>query len=160
MGLSVAFLDLASYTATGSQLLVGPPIMAKALVVYDPGLTRAPKAFAEKIATRLQDDYNVELAGIRSDVATGNISQYAVIVVGGPIYAGNPAASVKAYLSNLKPSSFAKVGVFGVGSFNIPNEKVVALPSGSTLTIKETIKVNTGQNFTAQADYFVTQLLQ
>jgi len=159
VGFSVVFLDVASYTATSSQLLVGPPIMARALVVYDPGLTGAPKAFADDVAARLQDDYNVELAGIRSPAATANVSQYAIIVVGGPIYAGNPSASVKSYLGSLKPASEAIVGVFGVGSFNIPNEKVAPSASANTLPIREEVKINTGGNFTSEADNFAEALL-
>ncbi|MGO8807764.1 MAG: flavodoxin family protein [Candidatus Bathyarchaeia archaeon] len=157
-GLSVVFLDVAAYTATGSRTLPGPPIMAKALVVYDPGITGAAKNIADKIAGDL-GGYNVELAGIKSAAATANISQYAVIVVGGPIYAGNAADSVKAYLGNLKPMTETRIGVFGVGSFSYPNQNVAPLSSGDTLTIKETLKINTNQDATTESAQFVTKLL-
>ena len=136
VGLSVIFLDVAAYTATGTQTLTGPAgVYAKALVVYDPGLTGAPKDFADKVAADMQTHgFTVNLAGIKSSTATANLNQYSIIVVGGPVYSGNAAASVRSYLSNLKPASQTVVGVFGVGSFNYPNQNVAPLPKGSTLS--------------------------
>ena len=161
VGLSIVFLDVAAYTATGAQTLnpSGSAIGA-ALVVYDPGLTGPAHNIANKVADNLQSrGYTVELAGIKSSKATANIDQYKVIVVGGPIYAGNAAASVKSYLSSLKPIPGAIIGVFGVGSYNYPNQKVAPLPNGSTLTIKEALRIDTSENATARSNYFVTQLL-
>ena len=85
IGLSVTFLDVAAYTATGWQTLSpsSAGAQAKALVVYDPGLTGAPKNFAAKVATDLQTNgFTVNLAGIKSDAATANPTQYSIIVVG------------------------------------------------------------------------------
>jgi len=72
------------------------------MVVYDPGITGTAKNVADSIAKDLQaKGYRVELAGISSSKAD-NTSDYSVIVVGGPIYAGNASSSVKEYLKNLK----------------------------------------------------------
>jgi flavodoxin len=159
-GLSVIFLDVASYTATQSQTLKSSgSSMGKALVVYDPGLTGFAKNVATKMAGDLQEEgYTVTLAGIRSSAAK-DADGYNVVVVGGPIYGGNAAASVKSYLANLTPASGAIIGVFGVGSFSYPNQNVAPLPSGSTLIIKETLKIDTNENVDARSIYFVTQLL-
>ncbi len=161
VGLGIVFLDVASYTATGAQTLnpFGSTV-GKALVVYDPGITGPAKNIANKVADDLQTQgYQVELAGIKSSGATSNIAQYQVIIVGGPVYAGKAASSVQSYLSNLKPEQSAKIGVFGVGSYNTPNDKVAPLPSGSSLPLKETLKIQTSQNATAESALFVAQLL-
>jgi menaquinone-dependent protoporphyrinogen IX oxidase len=129
-------------------------------VVYDPGLTGAPKNIADKVASDLQSrGYQVELAGIKSSAATTDIVQYQIIVVGGPVYGGNAAASVKSYLSNLKTAADANIGVFGVGSFSSSNDKIAPLPNGSSLTIKETLKISTTQNPAEESAQFVTKLL-
>ncbi|MGA3061305.1 MAG: hypothetical protein ABSD92_13195, partial [Candidatus Bathyarchaeia archaeon] len=163
VGLSVVFLDVAAYTANGTQTLNSSGDAAnpfKALVVYDPGITGAPKNIADKVASNLQTKgYQVVLAGIKSSAATIDTVQYQVIVVGGPVYGGNAAVSVKSYLSSLKPAYGAKIGVFGVGSFGTENDKLAPLPAGSSVSIKETFKISTSQNATAESAEFVTQLL-
>lgn len=162
VGVSLTFLDVAAYTATGTQTLKpsSAGTQEKALVVYDPGLTGAPKDFADKVAVDLQTHgYQVELAGIKSSAATTDSAQYGVIVVGGPVYAGDASASVRSYLSNLKPSSETIIGVFGVGSFNYPNQNVAPLPKGSTLEIRIQEKVNTGENFAQVSNGFVATLM-
>ena len=101
----IVFLDVAAYTATGSETLspTGTSV-GKALVVYDPGLSGAAKDVASKIANGLQSKgYTVDFTGIKSGVAT-NPSGYNIIVVGGPIYAGSPTSSVKAFLNSLNPA--------------------------------------------------------
>ncbi len=159
-GLSVIFLDAASYTATRSQTLnPSGSSLGKAMVVYDPGLTGFAKNVATKMAGDLQNEgYTVTLAGIRSSAA-GDADEYKVLIVGGPVYGGNAAASVKSYVANLMPASGAVIGVFGVGSYSYPNQKVAPLPSGSTLMIKETLKIDTNENVASRSSYFVTQLL-
>jgi hypothetical protein len=66
------FLDLASYTATGSQELTpAGHSTGKALVVYDPGLSANSKNIADKIADNLlAKNYTVTLAGIKSKDAS------------------------------------------------------------------------------------------
>lgn len=165
-GLSVIFLDLASYTATGTQVFTPKAYPTgseadSALIVYDPGLTGAAKNIADKMAIDLQTQgYYIDVAGIKSSTATSDINQYQLIVVGGPIYGGKAASSVQSYLSNLNPQNGTIVGVYGVGSFGTENDKIAPLPSGSSLSIKETLKISTSQNATAESAVFVTQLLK
>ena len=103
---AIIFLDIAAYTATGSQTLTpSGTSVGKALVTYDPGLSGTLKDVADKVASDLQaQNYTVTLAGIKSSAAA-NTSGYKIIVVGGPIYAGSPTGSVKDCLNNLKPDS-------------------------------------------------------
>jgi menaquinone-dependent protoporphyrinogen IX oxidase len=132
----------------------------KALVVYDPGLTGVAKTIANKITIDLQEQgYFVDLAGIKSSTASANASQYQVIVVGGPIYGGTATSSVQSFLSHLEPAQGAKIGVYGVGSFNTQNDKIAPLPNNSSLSIKETLKIGTSQDATAESTQFVTGLL-
>lgn len=135
--------DVMSYTATSSEKLnpAGTEV-GKALVVYDPGISGQAKNAAEEIAKNLQQKgYTVELAGI-SNTEAKNTSRYDIIIVGGPIYAGKASKSVESYLSDLKPSSGAKVAVFATGQdADILNnnslllKEVVPLPQNSTLKI-------------------------
>ena len=92
-------MDLAAYTATGSQTLTptGTSI-GKAIVIYDPGLSGTAKGVADKVASDLQTKgFTVTLAGIKSS-AVANTTEYRVIVVGGPVYAGALTSSVKDFL--------------------------------------------------------------
>jgi flavodoxin len=165
VGLSVVFLDVAAYTATGTHS-IGPTSYpagggpGNALIVYDPGVSGAPKGIANDMASNLAaQGYYVDIAGIKSSTATGNMSQYQVIIVGGPIYGGTAASSVQAYLSNLKPASGTLIGVYGVGSFNTSNDKIAPLPKGSNLTVQETLKINTSQNAATVSSEFVNKLI-
>lgn len=165
VGLSIVFLDVAAYTATSTKTLTptGYPVgsgVKTALIVYDPGLTGAAKGIADKIATDLQTQgYFISEAGIKSSTATQDISQYSLIIVGGPIYGAKAASSVQSYLSNLKPENETVIGVYGVGSFNTQNDKIAPLPSDSSIQIKETFKISTSQNATTESAQFVTGLL-
>lgn len=90
-------------------------VTKKALVVYDPGFSGAPKTVANSLAEDLKSKgYTVTLAGINSKDA-GNVSGYNVLIVGGPTYAGNASSSVKSYLNNLNVDSNTTIGVFSVG---------------------------------------------
>jgi flavodoxin len=165
IGLSLVFLDTAGSMATSTQSF-GPTgysvnsQAANATVIYDPGLTGATKGIAEKITTDLQaQGYWVDLAGIKSTTATGNLSQYQVIVVGGPIYGGKASSSVQSFLSSLKPANGTEIGVFGVGMLSSSNDQVAPMPSDSTFTIKETLKITTSQDAATMSNEFVNQLL-
>src|SRR5665647_2488853 len=69
---AIILLDVAAYTATGSQTLT--PIGAsvgKAIVIYDPGLSGTAKGVADKVANDLQaKGYSVTLTGVKSSIAT------------------------------------------------------------------------------------------
>lgn len=108
--------DALSSGATGSELLRPDGTAAgKALVVYNPGLSGAPKNAAAQIADDLKArGYEVMLAGVNS-TAAANVSGYDVIVAGGPIYGGKVSPSIDAYLRELVPPDNAKVGAFAIG---------------------------------------------
>ena len=110
---AVLFLDLVSYTATGSQTLsaTGTPV-GHALVVYDPGFSGAAKTAAEKIAGDLQTKgYAVDLAGVKSTKAA-NASSYDLVVAGGPMYWGKATSSIEGFLNTLTLQQQAKLGVY------------------------------------------------
>jgi len=112
----VAGSDVMSSQATGSELIKpGGPATGRALVVYNPGLSGAPKDAATQIANDLRArGYEVTLAGVKSDAAA-NVSGYDVIVAGGPIYGGKVSPSIDSYLRALTPPANAKVGAFAIG---------------------------------------------
>ena len=165
---AVFFLDLAAYTATGSETLSpNGTSVGNALVAYDPGLSGAAKDVASKIASNLQTQgYTVYLAGVKSSAAA-NTAGYKVIVVGGPIYAGTPTSSVRDFLNNLKPDQGAKVGVFGSGSgpqeasdISMIKDSVASLSNGGSLSNAIVVKIGSSENLNARTADFVTQLLK
>ncbi len=90
----VIVFDIAGNLATDSRTLPNDKPIGQAIVVYDPGLSGVPKDAATKIGYDLQNrGYNVVLAGVKSH-ATANLTGYNLIIVGGPIYMGKPAATV------------------------------------------------------------------
>ncbi len=161
------FYDVVSYTAIGSETLhPNGTEVGKALVVYDPGISGAARNAAGTISGDLQaKGYTVDLAGIRSSKAA-NISGYNVIVVGGPIYAGNASTSVQAYLKTLNPAQGTKVGVFATGQNpDTANDTVLLMkeaapiPDNSTLQINAVVKVY-GTDDNQKLANFVNTLLQ
>jgi flavodoxin len=159
--------DVMSYTATDSQTLspTGTAV-GKALVVYDPGLSGQAENAAGEIAKNLQGKgYTVDLVGISNENAK-NTSQYNIIVVGGPIYAGNASKSVQSYLINLNPPENAKVAVFATGQdADILNNKelllkeVAPLPSGSSFQIVAVTKFIENEDLNKKATEFVDSIL-
>ena len=165
--ISIIMLDVAGNLATGSQTLPNGAATGKALVVYDPGLSGGAKDVATKIGYDLQSSgYTVVLAGVKSSDAA-NTTDYNVIVIGGPIYAGKPASTIQTYLNNLNPASRTKVGAFGYGSVKIDNtnsttvtKDVAPLPTNSQVTINSAVKVVSGDNVDSLTSEFVTNLLK
>jgi flavodoxin len=165
---AILFLDLAAYTATDTQTLTpqGTP-MGTALVLYDPGLSGASTRVAEKVAAELQSQgLTVTLAGIKSSAASVT-SGYDVIVVGGPIYAGVPTASVIGALNSLNPDANTKVGVFGSGQGATAPEDiaqikggVAALQSGGALSNAVVVKIGENEDLDARASDLVAQLVE
>jgi flavodoxin len=168
VAVSFIFYDVMSYTATGSQTLnPSDTAVGKALVIYDPGVTGAAKNLAGTIAKELQArGYTVELAGIRS-AAAAKTSDYRVIVVGGPIYAGNASVSVKEYLKTLNPTQGTKVGVYSTGqdpdtakNTTLTLKEAAPLPGNSTIQIKAVMKIIPLENDKQKITNFVNVLLQ
>jgi flavodoxin len=163
---AVVFLDVAAYTATGSQTLPATGSqMGTALVLYDPGLSGASTKVATQVANDLQSQgLTVTLAGIKSSAAA-ETSRYDVIVVGGPVYAGGVTASVKDAVNNL-PANSAAVGVYGSGQgATTPDDvaqiknSVVALQSGGAQSDAVVVKIGETEDLNARAGDFVNQLL-
>ncbi|MGZ7210560.1 MAG: flavodoxin family protein [Methanobacterium sp.] len=162
------FFDVMSYSATASEKLnPSGSEVGKALVVYDPGISGASKNVASEIAQNLQaKGYAVDLAGISSTTAK-NTSGYNVIVVGGPVYAGNASTSIKSYLNTLKVDNDAKIGVFATGSDadvlknrDLLFKEVAPLPQNDTLKIVTVTKVINANETNQKAAEFVNALLK
>ena len=158
--------DIMSYTATGSQTLnPNGASVGNALVVYDPGITGTAKNVASVIANDLQaKGYTATIAGIKSSNVL-NTTGYNVIVIGGPVYAGQPASSLQSYLSDINPPKEAKVGVFTTGSViaNSNNtafvKKEIAMNNTNIYQIDEIMKFVNGNNINQKAEQFVNGLL-
>ncbi len=124
----------------------------KALVVYNPGISGGAKGVADTIASDLKAaGYGVTLAGIKSGVAS-DISDYDVIVVGGPVYVGNASGSVKAYLQGFHPAAGAKIGVFGFGGSEIDNSNRDAVLQDVASGTDNTLKIDAAMKFTGNDD--------
>lgn len=159
-------LDISAYTATGSETLnpTGESV-GKALVIHDPGYSGNTKKAADQIASELQNQgYTVTLAGIKSSDAQ-NTEGYNIIVVGSPIYAGVPTASVKDALNNMQPDAGAVIGVYGSGSGATAPEDiaqikggVAALGSGGSLENAVVVKIGSTEDLNARVQDFVSQL--
>jgi flavodoxin len=174
---AIIFLDVAAYTATGSQTLTPTGASSgKALVIYDPGLSGTAKGVADKVASDLQTQgYAVTLAGIKSSVVT-NTTDYGIVIVGGPIYAGSPTVSVKNFLNNLSPGHtsqgfgpyiLTRVGVFGSGQgATTPSDvamirsSVAALADNGTLSRAIVVKIGQTEDLNTRASDFVAQLIE
>ena len=172
----IVFLDVAAYTATGSQTLTSSGTSkGDALVVYDPGLSGAAKHVAEIVASNLQDrDFTVTLAGIKSSAAA-NITGYSVVVAGGPVYAGALTSSLKDFLNNLPaghaspgygPYILTRVGVFGSGQgatsqsdIDMIKNSVNALSANGTLSGATVVKIGQREDLNTRAQEFVNQLV-
>ncbi len=110
---AIILFDVAAYTATGSQTLTpSGTSVGKAIVIYDPGLSGTAKGVADKVASDLQTKgYTVTEAGIKSSAAS-NTTDYGIIVVGGPVYAGALTSSIKDNLNSIdRHGQGTKVGV-------------------------------------------------
>ena len=163
---AVILLDVAAYTATGTQTLtpIGTSV-GKAIVICDPGLSGNTKIVANQIASNLQtQNYTVTLAGIKSATAA-NVTGYSIIVIGGPVYAGALTGSVKDALNHLSPSQGAKVGVFGSGQgATTPNDVAMlkqSIPANSDATLSNAVVVKIGEkeDINTRAQDFINQLL-
>ena len=163
---AIIFLDVAAYTATGSQTLTPTGVtVGKAIVIYDPGLSGTSKGVADKVASDLQTKgYTVTLAGVKSS-ATGITTGYNIIVVGGPVYAGALTVSTKEALANIVLDKGAKIGVYGSGQGATSPEDIAqikqSMPARSDLTLQNAIVVKIGSNedLNARAQDFVNQLV-
>jgi hypothetical protein len=112
-----ALLDLASYTATGSEVRLHDNEKGNALIVYDPGITGAGRRAATWIADDLQlRRYNVTVAGIRSAEAM-NASDDDVVIFIGPTLAGKPPGPVASCIENVTVDQGSQVGILAIRGF-------------------------------------------
>ena len=163
---AIILLDVAAYTATGSQTLMPTGVSAgKAIVIYDPGLSGTAKGVADKVASDLQTrGYTVTLAGVKSSAA-GITTGYNIIVVGGPVYAGALTSSTKDVLANLVRDQDGKIGVYGSGQGATSPEDIAqikqSIPTRSDATLQNVIvvKIGSSEDLNARAQDFVNQLI-
>ncbi len=161
---AIIVFDIAAYTATGSQTLTptGTSI-GKAIVIYDPGLSGTVKGVADKIAADLQaKSYTVTETGIKSSFASST-TDYSIIVVGGPVYAGALTSSVKDSLNGISIAESSKVGVFGSGQGPTSPDDIAQLkqsmPTRADLSNAIVVKIGSSEDLSARAQDFVNQLV-
>jgi flavodoxin len=160
---ALILLDLAAFTATGSQTLTPTGTsVGKAIVIYDPGLSGTAKGVADKVAVDLQaKGYTVTLAGVKSSAAA-NTADYNIIVVGGPVYAGALTSSIKDNLNSITIGQGVKVGVFGSGQGATSSEDIAqikqSMPTRLDLSNAVVVKIGDKEDLTGRAQDFVNQL--
>src|SRR5665647_287832 len=163
---AIILLDVAAYTATGSQTLTPTgSSVGKAIVIYDPGLSGTAKGVADTVANDLQaKGYTITLAGVKSSAA-GTTTGYNIIVVGGPVYAGALTASTKDVLANLVVDQGAKIGVYGSGQGATSPDDIAqikqSIPVRSDATLQNAIvvKIGSSEDLNERAQDFVNQLI-
>jgi flavodoxin len=163
---AIVLLDVAAYTATGSQTLTPTGVsVGKAIVIYDPGLSGNAKGVADEVANDLQTKgYTVTLAGVKSSAAVITTG-YNIIVVGGPVYAGALTSSAKNALANLVVNQGAKIGVFGSGQGPTSPEDIAQIKqsipfrSDTTLQNATVVKIGNSEDLNARTQEFVNQLI-
>ena len=167
VSLSVVFLNppTAANGAESTQQLdptgyaVGS-VSGTALVVYDPSSNGTAKGVASQIASDLQAQGDfVYLTPIDSTTSKSDVNQCQFIVVGGPTVNGEASSLVQSYLKNLTPANGTLIGVFGVGSSNVPGDKLALIPSGKSLPINVIEEINPSQDISSQSAVFVAELL-
>jgi hypothetical protein len=163
---AIILLDVAAYTATGSQTLAPTGVsVGKAIVIYDPGLSGTSKGVADKVASDLQTrGYTIILAGIKSSTA-GITTGYNIVVVGGPVYAGALTGSIKDALTNLVIDQGGKIGVYGSGQGATSPDDIAqikqSMPIRSDATLQNAIvvKIGSSEDLNARVQDFVNQLV-
>jgi flavorubredoxin len=73
----------------------------RALVVYSPGLSDFPQKMAEAFATGLaSSNWSMDIVTASSQAPT-DLTDYTLLVIGGPIYGGQPSKPVQDYMARL-----------------------------------------------------------
>ena len=161
----VIVFDVAGNLATGSQTLPNDKPIGQAIVVYDPGLSGVPKEAATKIGYDLQNrGYNVILAGVKSPAAA-NLTGYALIIVGGPVYWGKPAATIQTYVNKINRTvpETVLVGYFGYGTTSNGlnqtdvNKEIANPPINAPLSHTFGIKITPNDDLTEKCQEFVNR---
>ncbi|MFH2109770.1 MAG: hypothetical protein ABIJ47_00765 [Candidatus Bathyarchaeota archaeon] len=72
----------------------------KTLVVYSPGLSDFHQKTAEAFANALTTDWSVDIVTASSQAPT-DLTGYTLLVIGGPVYGGQPSKPVQTYMARL-----------------------------------------------------------
>jgi flavorubredoxin len=164
--LSLIVFDAAGNFATGTRTLPNSKPIGQAIVVYDPGLSGVPGNVASKIACDLQKrGYSVVVAGVKSHAAA-NLTGYDLIVIGGPVYMGKPAATIQAYVNNVNRTiqESVLVGYFGYGlketfqnNQTDVNKEIANPPSGTPLSHTFGLKITPQDDMTEKCQELVNR---
>jgi flavodoxin len=87
----------------------------KALVVYQPSLSKASDQVAHAIAEGLNDSGYVVTLECPSPGLSMDISAYSILVFGSPVYGGQPATTLTDYMQRIPDFSQARVILFATG---------------------------------------------
>ena len=164
-GMGVVYSGFTGYTATSTKSMRPTgAIKGNALVIYDPGVTRAAKNAAVKIANSLKSkDYKVELSGV-SSASASNTSGHDVIIAGGPMYYGKVSNSIDKYLKALNMQKNVKIGVFGTtGSSKFHDEDINSFGKQVTSNLNREVVIKTlrnGSSTSIDCTDFVSTLLK
>jgi flavodoxin len=163
-GMGVIYSGFTGSMATNTKSIIPTGVIkGNALVVYDPGVTRAAKNAAGKIANSLKsNDYKVELAGV-SSASASNTSSHDVIIAGGPMYYGKVSNSIDKYLKALNIRKSVKIGVFGTtGSSEFHDEDIKSFGKQVTSNLNREAVIKTlrnGNSTSIDCTDFVSTLL-
>jgi hypothetical protein len=118
----------------------------KALIIYQPGITDSSSRIARQIARGLNDGgYQVTL-NYPGDHLSADVSQYALLVFGSPVYSGQPSKALTDYMSRLKTSSFCRIVLYSTGGFKFYMELDAMEKSLNGITAIEKFKFITNEN--------------
>jgi len=87
-------------TVTSLRTLNPQSSKPAALVVYSPGLSDFHQKIAEAFATALTSNWTVCVVTASSQAPT-DLTGYTLLVIGGPIYGGQPSKPVQDYMTRL-----------------------------------------------------------
>ena len=94
------------------EILSADESAKKALIVYQPSLTKASGDVAHAFARGLNDGGYHVLLNHPGDHMASDISEYSIIVLGSPVYAGKTADALAEYIQGAGELSDKKVIVF------------------------------------------------
>jgi len=99
------------------EILSANPNAKKALVIYQPGITAISAKVAHQIARGLNDKgYEVTL-DYPSAQLSADVSPYAVVVFGSPVYGEQPSKALTDYISRIKGGGSSRIVLYETGGF-------------------------------------------
>lgn len=88
----------------------------KALIIYQPSISKTPSVMATAIAKGLNDGGYEATLNYPGEKLSTDISKYSLIIFGSPTYAGKPLSIVTDYMKKVKDFSSKKVVLFSTGA--------------------------------------------